>query len=119
MSTDPEFLDLMQRLRDGDDQAAAAIFRRFSGRLMEMARQRLGDRLRGVVGPEDVLQSAFRSFFLRQADGRLDPRDWDELWALLVTLTLRKCGAQFDRFYAARRDVRREVAAAPSDEDES
>jgi RNA polymerase sigma-70 factor (ECF subfamily) len=60
-----------------------------------------------------VVQSVFRSFFLRHAEGQWDLGGWDGLWALLTALTLRKCGRQARFYRAGCRDVRRE--AAPGD----
>jgi RNA polymerase sigma-70 factor (ECF subfamily) len=110
MADDPSFDALMARLRAGDDEAAARVFRRFAGRLIALARGRLGGRVRQKVDPEDVAQSAFRSFFAHQADGQFALEDWDGLWGLLTLITLRKCHRQCERFTADRRDVRREVA---------
>ncbi|HEX8203704.1 MAG TPA: ECF-type sigma factor [Isosphaeraceae bacterium] len=115
MAGDPSFDDLMVRLRGGDDEAAARVFRRFVPRLVALARGHLGGRLRPKVDPDDVAQSVFRSFFARQADGQWVLEDWDGLWGLLAVITLRKCQRQGERFTAGRRDVRREVAASPAE----
>jgi RNA polymerase sigma-70 factor (ECF subfamily) len=104
----------MTRLRNGDDAAAATIFYRFSRQLAALARRHLEARLRQKVDPEDVLQSALKSFFRRQADGRLAPSDWNELWNILTVLTIRKCIRYWERYTASRRDVRVE-AMPPSD----
>jgi RNA polymerase sigma-70 factor (ECF subfamily) len=111
MADDPSFDALMARLQAGDDEAAARVFHRFAGRLIALARSRLGGRVRQKVDPEDVAQSAFRSFFAGQADGQFALEDWDGLWGLLTLITLRKCHRQCERFTAGRRDVRREVSA--------
>src|SRR5438552_2680938 len=92
LMTAESFPDLMARLRAGDADAAARVFERFAHRLAALAQVHLDGRTRRLVDPEDVLQSVFRSFFARHADGQLDLADWDGLWALLVVLTLRKCG---------------------------
>src|SRR5262249_9851711 len=53
-------------------------------------------------------------FFARYPSGQLGGfASWDNLWAVLVVITLRKCGRQMDYFHAACRDVRREVAGQP------
>jgi RNA polymerase sigma-70 factor (ECF subfamily) len=109
------FADLMTRLRAGDQNAAAELFQRFAGRLILLARDRLGPLVKGKVDPEDIVQSALRSFFVRHADGRIAPRGWGGLWAILTTITLRKCGHQVDYWTAACRDVRRE-AIRPADD---
>src|SRR5205085_2583064 len=66
---------------------------------------------------EDVLQSVFRSFFSRQAEGQFELESWDSLWSMLVVLTVRKCGRRAGYFHAARRDVQRERAPAPAGAD--
>ena len=115
MEAHPSFHDLLARLRGGDAAAAEEVFRRYAGRLIALARSRLDAQVRRKLDPEDVLQSVFRSFFLRQANGQFDLAGWDGLWAVLVVITLRKCGRQVDFFRAAKRSVRREVPLAPSD----
>jgi DNA-directed RNA polymerase specialized sigma24 family protein len=108
MPEEPSFADLIGRLRDGDGEAADIVFRRFARRLIGLARGRLDARLLQKVGPEDVVQSVFRSFFVRHAAGQFDLESWDSLWSLLTVITLRKCGHQMEHFRAACRDVARE-----------
>jgi RNA polymerase sigma-70 factor (ECF subfamily) len=110
MPDDADFADRMARLRAGDQDAAADLFRRFAGRLAALAARRLGPLARGKFDPEDVVQSAFKSFFGRQADGRLAPQSWGGLWVLLTTITLHKCGHKLAYLRASCRDVRREQA---------
>jgi len=116
MSEPESFDDVMGRLRSGDEDAAAEVFNRFAGRLIGLARTRLDTRVRRKVDPEDVMQSVFRSFFVRQAKGQFDLGGWDSLWNLLVRITLRKCGRQIKAFHTKGRDVGREMSAAVSDQ---
>jgi RNA polymerase sigma-70 factor (ECF subfamily) len=102
------FANLMERLRGGDEDAAREVFDRFARRLAGLAASRLPPALSPKVDPEDIVQSVLKSFFLRQADGRLSVDSWDELWTLLTVLTVRKCGHKVEHFRAGRRDVRRE-----------
>jgi RNA polymerase sigma-70 factor (ECF subfamily) len=114
MSPDESFAELMARLRTGDEEAAARVFRRFTRRLTALAHNRLTAAMRQKVDPEDVLQSVYRSFFRRHAEGEFDLDGWDGLWGLLTRITLRKCGHQVQYFHAACRDVRREGAGGPT-----
>ncbi len=110
MSSSESFHDLQTRLCAGDDAAATEVFRRYAQRLVALARCRLDERLRQKIDPEDVVQSVFRSFFVRCLDGRFDFAHPDNLWSLLVRFTIFKCCQRSDHFQAACRDVRREVA---------
>jgi RNA polymerase sigma factor (sigma-70 family) len=108
------FTRLMARLRTGEDTAAREVFERFAGRLVAMARGRFNRLLARKVDPEDVVQSAFKSFFVRHRAGRLDIDGWDGLWNLLTLITLRKCADRAEYFLADRRDAARE-ASGPDD----
>jgi RNA polymerase sigma-70 factor (ECF subfamily) len=106
------FLEFLTRLQAKDDAAARELFARFAGQLIALARRRVGDGLRHKVDPEDVVQSAYKSFFLRYGDGNLEAASWDSLWGLLVVITVRKCAERVAYHRAARRDVAREAAPA-------
>lgn len=100
--------DLVRRLREGNPEAAESVVREFTGRLTGLARQRFDEAFRRKEDPEDVVQSAFKSFFRGYHEGRLDPQDSEELWGLLALITLRKCRQRRRYFGAARRQLRRE-----------
>src|SRR4051794_17676993 len=112
MGPQDSFIELAARLRDGDRGAATAVFRRFAGRLIALARARLDARLRRKLDPEDVVQSVYRSFFGRYRAGQLDLATWDALWSLLTVITVRKCLNRAEYYRAACRDVAGEVDAA-------
>ena len=109
MADDETFARLMARLRSGEDAAAREVFERFAGRLVALARGRFNRLLARKVDPEDVVQSAFKSFFVRHRAGKLDVGDWDGLWNLLTLITLRKCADRAEYFLAERRDAAREA----------
>jgi RNA polymerase sigma factor (sigma-70 family) len=118
VSSDPSFDDLMARLRAGQNDAATQVVNRFAGHLVALARKHLDPRVLQKVDPEDVLQSVFRSFFVRYPSGQFGGfESWDNLWAILAVITMRKCGRRMDYFHAACRDIRREVTgqAAPDE----
>jgi RNA polymerase sigma-70 factor (ECF subfamily) len=102
----------MARLCAGDPDAAAHILGRFTNRLIELARANLDSRVRQKVDPEDILQSVYKSFFLRHATGQLSFSGWDGLWALLALITTRKCGRWARMFHSAKREVDIEVPAS-------
>ena len=114
---DASFNGFIKRLANGDERAADELFALYSKRLVALARTRTSRRLQQKLDAEDVLQSVFRSFFVRQRKGLFELTDWDGLWGLLVRITLRKCNRNLERFQAARRDVRRE--SSPSAEDDT
>jgi RNA polymerase sigma-70 factor (ECF subfamily) len=113
------FDNLIARLRQGDQDACALTFKRYIQRLAALARVQLSTRLRQKLDPEDVTQSAFRTFFRGMKENRFRFRGWDDLWTILALLTLRKCGHQVEHFQAARRDVGREVRAVTLSQDSS
>jgi RNA polymerase sigma-70 factor (ECF subfamily) len=107
----------MDRLRAGQQDAASHIFERFAHRLIALARTRLDGVIRKKIDPEDVVQSVYRSFFVRFAEGQFVLESWDSLWAVLTVLTVRKCGRHIEHFRAARRDVYRELTPPPLSDD--
>lgn len=110
-----EFRDLIARLRLGDEEAAAEVVGRFVRRLRALAWDRLAAADRGRGEAEDAVQSALGSFFARQARGGFAVDDWEDLWALLALITVRKCHRRRERALAARRGAGRVVALAEAD----
>ena len=109
------FSRLMARLRTGEDAVAREVFERFAGRLIAMARGRFNRLLARKVDPEDVVQSAYKSFFVRHRQGDLEVGSWDGLWGLLTLITLRKCADRAAHFRTERRDLAREVPQPATD----
>ncbi len=105
----------MERLRDGEDEAAREVFARYTRQLVALARRRLDARLAGKVDAEDVVQSAYKSFFIRQRAGQLEVGDWKSLWGLLTVITLRKIADRAAHFRRDKRDASREQVAAPGE----
>ncbi|MCA9138520.1 MAG: hypothetical protein KDB00_17230 [Planctomycetales bacterium] len=106
---------LLPNLQSGDEDAACAVFDRFAGRLLQLAKSRLELRIRSTNDEEDVMQSVWRSFFRRQQQGEFHFEDWDEVWSLLVLMTVRRCARTANAARAAKRDVNR-VANMPAED---
>ncbi len=108
--TDLPSAELLARYRNGDGAAAEELFARYADRLTRLARSRLSRRLAARVDAEDVLQSAYRSFFRLAGDGEVVSRQSGDLWRLLVRITLRKVCRTARRHRAACRSIDREQA---------
>jgi RNA polymerase sigma-70 factor (ECF subfamily) len=89
MASGTDFSELMVRLRRGDQDAAAEVFRRLADGLLRLAENRLGRLARSRLDSEDVVNSAFKSLLSALPDGQFDPECWGGLWALLTTITRR------------------------------
>jgi RNA polymerase sigma-70 factor (ECF subfamily) len=111
MTTDDTFARLMARLRSGEDAAAREVFERFASRLIALTRGRFNRLLARKVDPEDVVQSTFKSFFVRHRSGELDVSDSDGLWNLLTLIAVRKCADRAEYYLADRRDASREATS--------
>jgi hypothetical protein len=71
MPDDTGFIDLIDRMRAGDDRAAAEVVRRYQPALRQAVRVRLTHpALRRCLDPLDVCQMVLASFFRRAAQGR-------------------------------------------------
>jgi RNA polymerase sigma factor (sigma-70 family) len=101
-------INLVARWRDGDQLAADQLFRRYAEQLIALARTRLSAKVSKRVDAEDVVQSAYRSFFHGSRAGRYDIRRGGDLWQLLVVITLHKLQHQVRRNLAGKRSVNRE-----------
>jgi len=113
---DDSFAGIMQRLQLGEDAAAREVFERYTRQLIALARRRLDGRLAGKVDAEDVVQSAYKSFFVRQRAGQLEVGNWKSLWGLLTVITLRKVADRAAHFKAEKRDAMRELPPPPGEQ---
>src|SRR4051812_41825798 len=116
MAPSDSFPSLMVRLEAGDPEAATLVHDRYARRLIGLALKALPGWLQAKVGPEDIAQSVFRTFFRRAADRCFDLASEDALWALLAELPLRKCGRWSRHFSARKRTPGREASLSPGDE---
>ncbi|MFO0891381.1 MAG: sigma-70 family RNA polymerase sigma factor [Isosphaeraceae bacterium] len=116
MSTDPGvepggFEELIRRVREGDEQAAADLVRRYEPAIRRAARVRLLDtRLNRLLDSMDICQSVMASFFVRTALGQYEIDTPDQLLKLLATMTRNKLANAVKGHGALRRDFRRAEA---------
>lgn len=109
---DSSITGVLQRLQTGDDRAAAVIWERYFQKLVRLAAHRLRSIPRRAADEEDVALSAMNSFWQGMQDQRfIELANRDELWKLLVTITIRKSNALQRRHFTQNRgsgDVRGE-----------
>jgi RNA polymerase sigma factor (sigma-70 family) len=113
---------LIEQLRCGDaaarEAAARQIWERYFHALLGLARHHLSQRIRRREDEEDVLQSMYKSFCLRQQRGDFDLTGRDQLWSLLVQITLCKARNTAANHRRGKRDVTRELVP-PRDDPEA
>jgi len=106
--------DLVKQYLGGDDEAARTIFDKYCERLLQMARKRIGQRLNSRLDAEDVLQSAFRTFFVHVKNEEFTFNTEDDLFKLLVRITVHKTLRQIAFHKAAKRDPSAEIGNSDS-----
>jgi DNA-directed RNA polymerase specialized sigma24 family protein len=91
MSSPESITVWIRELRSGDACAAQRLWQSYFARLVGLARKKLLGQPRGAADEEDVALSAFASFCRGAAACRF-PRldDRNDLWQVLVLLTVRK-----------------------------
>jgi DNA-directed RNA polymerase specialized sigma24 family protein len=121
MSSSGSLTGRIPHLRSPDvrqrDEAARVIWDHFEARLRSLVRLHLDNRVRRREDEQDILQSMYASFCHGQLEGKSSPASRQELWKLLVRITLCKVVNTANRHLAARRDVRRERPAAHRGDD--
>jgi RNA polymerase sigma factor (sigma-70 family) len=112
MDTHGSITRMIEQLRSDDptvrELAARLIWQRYFRDLLALARNQLDGRTRRREDEEDVLQSMYKSFCLRHQRGDYDLSGRDQLWALLVRITLCKARNTANKHRQGKRDVKRE-----------
>jgi len=104
MNADTEITQWFQGLKAGEAEAVQQIWDRYYARLVGLARNRLRNTNRRVADEEDIATSAFHSFCKLAAADRIPKLDdRDDLWKLLVVITVRKSCAHIKYNRAAKR----------------
>jgi RNA polymerase sigma-70 factor (ECF subfamily) len=102
---------LLRLFRDGEQDAATALYVRYASRLIGLTKTQSSPTLASRVDPDDVVQSVFRTFFRRAADGCYDVPPGEELWQLLLVLALNKIRSLATYHRAQKRDAGSTVSA--------
>jgi DNA-directed RNA polymerase specialized sigma24 family protein len=107
------FVDLVRRVRAGDEAASAELVRRFEPAIRIAVRGRLTDpRLRRLFDSMDICQSVFAIFFVRATAGEYELDKPERLIQLLATMARNRVTDHALRQRAARRDYRRSERSA-------
>lgn len=98
-------------VKRGEEQAAAALWKRYYERLVRYARRKLEDQPRRVVDEEDVAAVAFGEFCRAARKGRFpDLSDRNGLWRLLLCITACRAADVRRRNYREMKWLRGESA---------
>jgi DNA-directed RNA polymerase specialized sigma24 family protein len=95
MASDDSVSEWVRQLKDGDPLAAQKLWERYFRRLVGLARKRLESTVCASADEQDVALSAVASVFRGVQQGCFPQlHDRDDLWRILVTVTVRKAGWQ-------------------------
>jgi RNA polymerase sigma-70 factor (ECF subfamily) len=109
MSAEQSFQELIRRVRQGDEDAAAELVRLYEPEIRRAIRVRHTDpRLRRSMDSLDICQSVLANFFVRVAAGQFELDHPDQLLRLLVTMARNRLFDQVRRQKAKRRSSHRQ-----------
>ena len=98
MPADESVTAWIDGLKIGDSAAAQQLWEEYFQRLVGLARRILQTTPRRAADEEDVALSAFKSFCHRAGQGKFPQlEDRDDLWKILMTITVRKAARQLRR----------------------
>jgi RNA polymerase sigma factor (sigma-70 family) len=104
------FSELIERVKSGNEQAAAQLVKEFEPVVRRELRFRLRDsRARLELDSMDISQSVLSNFFVRVATRQYDLKEQGDLVKLLVTMTRNKVAENLRAQHRQRRDSRRTV----------
>jgi RNA polymerase sigma factor (sigma-70 family) len=107
------FVELVRRVRGGDEAASAELVRRYEPAIRITVRGRLSDPgLRRLFDSMDVCQSVLANFFVRATAGEFELDRPDQLIQLLATMARNRVTDHALKQQAARRDYRRNDGTA-------
>lgn len=101
----PGDLTLLGQWKLGDQEAAVQLYSRYVEKLLSLIQRNIARRFASRFDADDVFQSAFRTFFGRVADGRLEVSGHDDVWKILMSIALCKVRNQVKFHDADKRRV--------------
>ena len=105
------FRELIRRVRERDEDAAAELVRDYEPAIRRVVRIHMRDRrVRRTLDSMDVYQSVMASFFVRTALGQYDLETPEQLLGLLAKIARNKLANQVSRLQADKRDYRRDIS---------
>ena len=106
--TNQDFPLIVERVRAGDEAAAAELVRAFEPEVRRFIRFRLtSPDLRRFLDSLDISQSVFSKFFVEFQEGRIEVESPAQLRGLLLTMARNKLFDRARRERAGKRDSRR------------
>ena len=106
---EPQFDDsFLGRLNSDSDSAAHELDQRYRTKLCQLVEREMNRRFQRREDPEDVVQSAFRTFYRRNAIGEFQIDSSGDLWRLLGTITRHKMLKHVEKLNAGKRNPQRE-----------
>jgi RNA polymerase sigma-70 factor (ECF subfamily) len=111
----PSDRSLLLRFQRGQGDAATDLYLRYADRLHALVRAQRGEDLAARLDPDDIVQSVFRTFFRRAAEGHYEVPQGEELWKLFLVIALYKIRDTASYHRAGKRDVGRTVQGAAFD----
>ncbi len=100
---------MVEGLRSGDPTVIRQFCERYGESLERLAERNLTGGILRRVGPDDVAQSACRTFLRRAKIGEFELADSKGLWGILCAITLAKVREQMRFQLRDRRGLDREV----------
>ena len=117
MLSDEEFLELLQRTRLGDQEAAKRLVQEYEPEIRRAARLRLTDpKLRRLVDSIDICQSVFGRFFQGALEGAFNLENPQQLLVLLTTMTRNRVIDEHRKQSAAKRSRDNSVGDLDADQ---
>jgi RNA polymerase sigma factor (sigma-70 family) len=105
---DVEIAAFLERIRDGDEEAARELLTRYEAEVRLVVRRQLPRLLRSRFDSLDFLQSVWGSFFHRVRSGPADFEDSRHLVAFLARAAKNKVIDEYRRAASRKQDMRRE-----------